>query len=284
MENVYVQNTWIEELNGLELGIMASLNYIKGNNDKFYFSQTILQDILFDDVVNNQRKVKLINDTIQNLINNKFIKILTTYGSGKNTTYVCDTNSVSIQENQTYTYLTLDTFKITSKLNIDMLKYLFAIGATFNNKTRVGYSSIDNICKNYDLNKSTFIRYEKIFEKNKILYIYHHKATTNKNGKIKTPNNNYGEYNNKENVITVANEYLEKIKNQKEDIINQTFEGGRSVKQRYNAFVRGVKYNDKQIKLLIEDCLIYNEFYNNRYKLFHYTSDLNKQLDMNVFK
>lgn len=280
-QKVFIKNQYISELKSDELAIVGALNYLCYDLE-FYFNQQMIQDILYDKVSDDKYLVKTLKKAIDSLIDKEILHVIKTSGSGKNTLYFCSNKNIFVDcDNELYTYINIDTFKSTCSVNVDMVKYLFAIASSFNNDTRVGYKTIDNYCIDFNLNKNTFIKFEKIFLEKKILYIVHHEAYLDEFGDFKRPANNYGEWYNKDNVDKTSKKYLDQILACLKDKKTKSLKDGRSISARYNSFVKGTFKGD--IKKLKEDVDRYNDFYMKRYEKYHNKEDKNKLKDISVF-
>ena len=282
MKNVFVRTDLIKPLTGEELSVVLALNKLC-NDEKFGFDISLLEYTMYNEISNKQRLTDSLIQTVKMLIDKGILKVLNQWGKGKHTFYECTNENIYIDcEKEIYTYFSYDTFVNTNKININMIKTICAIASYFNNDNRVAWADIDTYYNMYDICTTTFKNHIKILEEKKILYIYHHE-TYNINGDIKTPSNNYGEYSNKENVQKVAKEY---IYNNIDVYINpyhNKLKDGRSIKIRYNYFVDGADYSEDKVKLIYEDCIRYNEFYKNRYELYHHKEDKKRLLDLSVF-
>ncbi len=119
-----------------------------------------IQYILFGEVVENKRLNTSITEAINSLSEKSLIDIIAVSGKGKNANYIISNEEVLVDSSKDiYTYIGIDWIKKVS--DVKLLQVLMAITSSFNNFSRVGYNSIDNYCRDYNIAKNTFLRHTK---------------------------------------------------------------------------------------------------------------------------
>lgn len=235
------------------------LNYLYSNkNDYIYFSLNQLIYLLYNDFGNvkyNRAKV-VFKDTINNLISKGIISLISRYsdeyvitskevfisGKGNSTRFV----SIKLNEIQSI-------FSLNNHINkFKLLRYFLVKISTINNKSKLGFTSIETLSSITNIDKSSAISYNDMLEKLCLLIINRHSTNIkHDDGTIKKMNNTY--YRPCDN--SVAKLYFTDNTNTSDsgDIsINR-----RSIKAKYNHFVKGKSRGD--VKELYDLCVRYND-------------------------
>lgn len=95
---------------------------------------------------------------------------------------------------------------LIGSINYNQGIYIDAIGRQKNNF--VGYMSQEYLYKLSGISKNSLIKFNKILEGNKIIYIYHHKKNKQEDdGSYRAVTNHYGRYEDKEDIYKFAIQY-----------------------------------------------------------------------------
>lgn len=117
-------------------------------------------------------------------------------------------------------------------------------------KGLVGFMPISYIAQESGISEQTALSYNTILEDAKIIYIYRHGHTYQDiDGNIKTINNNYGLYENKEEVLGYARGFAR--------MQGYTLQQGdankkRSLAAKYNAMQKGKQYSEEEVQEILD--------------------------------
>lgn len=154
----------------------------------------------------------------------------------------------------------------TSKDRFSLLRYFLNVVSTINNVKKVGFTSIDILSFNSDIQDTVAKRYNAQLEELQIIYIHRFAKCLRIDGDIRKVNNTYGRFADIEIVIKEATEYFETINGLSSIPKITTGDEARSIKQKYNYLVKKIKEN----KIITMDEIInINELiekYNKNYK------------------
>jgi hypothetical protein len=117
-------------------------------------------------------------------------------------------------------------------------------------KGLVGFMPISYIAQESGISEQTALSYNTILEDAKIIYIYRHGHTyQDVDGNIKTINNNYGLYENKEEVLGYANGFA---RMQGYTVHDGDANKRRSLAAKYNAMCKGKQYSEEEVQEILE--------------------------------
>ena len=146
-------------------------------------------------------------------------------------------------------------FQSTAK-PFDVFEFFVCLIGTINNKTKEWHMSQDEMTVYWGYGKGTVNKYLEQLEGLHLIYVYRHRRRR-ADGTFHKLNNSYGRYADKKEIIIAANAYADGVE------CEEFFEtlDRRSIKQRYNAFIKGSKkYKDEsRVKQLYEECIKYNK-------------------------
>lgn len=117
-------------------------------------------------------------------------------------------------------------------------------------KGLVGFMPISYIAQESGVSEQTALSYNTILEDAKIIYVYRHGHTyQDTDGNIKTINNNYGLYENKQEVLGYANGFA---RMQGYTVHDGDTNKRRSLAAKYNAMCKGKQYSEEEVKEILE--------------------------------
>lgn len=162
---------------------VAPYVYIVANQYNKLTTQELLSNMKYE---NNQYNRRWLNQYIEDMINKKVLNGAVV----KSNTYKFKKKHVDLKPGEYYLCEFDDIqqiLNIEDKCNrLDLVGYYGVLCSTINNKSKVGYCFLSKLCELSGLNKSTVIKYNKILEDNKLIYMIHSttKGKPNYYGKI----------------------------------------------------------------------------------------------------
>ena len=173
----YMCNMYIDEINKmiyipkkLPRRCIAPYVYIVAGKKNKLTIQELLQDMNYENTQYNRR---CLNKYIMEIID---LGILSGKQSELNT-YIFNKEGLKLKPGE---YYICDFNNIKQVLNIkdkcnriDLAGYYGILCSTINHKTKVGSCFISKLCDISGLNKSTVLKYNKILEDNKLIYMIH---------------------------------------------------------------------------------------------------------------
>lgn len=202
----------------LQFGVYTALRALYNGN--YADAQIIDTDMLlyslqgnFDDKYKRQI-VKALND----LIDKNEIKLIEKHGYK----YLLDISNYNITKDNFY--ISFDKSEIQKIFLLDkameLLRYFCVVIANTSNKCDeicniYGYTSINTLASTAHISIKTAIKYNKILEDAQLIFVYRQGLNyIDGNGNIKTVNNCYGRYCNKDLIIKAGKEYKQGLVNQ----------------------------------------------------------------------
>lgn len=117
-------------------------------------------------------------------------------------------------------------------------------------KGLVGFMPISYIAQESGISEQTALSYNTILEDAKIIYIYRHGHTyQDLDGKMKTINNNYGLYENKQEILGYASGFA---RMQGYTVQDGDANKRRSLAAKYNAMQKGKHYSEEETQEILE--------------------------------
>ena len=190
-------------------------------------------------------------------------------------------------------------FSIKSVNNFTLLRYFVFIIGTLNwnitvylangeyKNGIVGNFTIDYIAEKVGISTRSAIEYNKILEKEKLLYVYRQKDfVIDEENNIKSLSNIYGRYCDMEYIETFARnqkEYKQSYRYKKNN--QEVSNNKRRLAQMYQQLLkkRGEKYTEQEIREIYEYVLDENEKYNRMYEKSKCEEYLDKIRDTDIF-
>lgn len=116
---------------------------------------------------------------------------------------------LNIENSKYYVTISIDKFSNLGKCGVELFKYYIMFCRQLYDKIYMS-QSLENMSDMFSLDKKTVIKYNKILEEIKIIYIYkYYYVYANSNLRL---NNMYGFYVNKETICEYAEQYIENNK------------------------------------------------------------------------
>lgn len=190
-------------------------------------------------------------------------------------------------------------FKIKNINNFTLFRYFIFLMGTLVGKITVyltngeykngvvGNYTIDYIANKIGISKKTAIEYNKILEKEKLLYVYRQKDfVIDEENNIKSLSNIYGRYCDKEYIEKFANnqkKYKQSYRYKKND--QEVSNNKRRLAQMYQQLLkgRGKKYTKNEILEIYNYVISENKKYENMYEKNKCEDHLNKIRDVDIF-
>lgn len=155
---------------GLPLKYVAPYVYIVANQYNKLTTQELLSGMKYE---NNQYNRRWLNKYITAMIDEK---ILSGELVGSNT-YKFRKKHIDLKPGEYYICEFDDIqqiLNIEDKCNrLDLAGYYGILCSTINNKSKVGHCYLSKLCELSELNKGTVVKYNKILEDNKLIYMIH---------------------------------------------------------------------------------------------------------------
>lgn len=239
-----------EQLSHEAFCLLVALNgLVYKNGSNYCMSYNSIEYYLFGRRGTSREREKVING-IKNLISLGYISIVERFSSYE---AVYDVTKVITDINKEY-YVSITKDELHKIMNIKTQKdkyrifrfFVFLIG-TFNskNKSKVGFLTQEYMSKEFGINIDTFREYNKILEENKLIYVIRHtgdfKKSTDLNGitNIRGVSNTYSRYVDRK----LCEEYAQSVKSNKNYTSRKAASNlSRSIKQKYNAMLKGKEY------------------------------------------
>lgn len=252
-----------KDIDDIDIIIMLILNNMQSISDNSVSYICFDINSIYYRIYNNfnftQRDIKLIKDSINHLIKLGLINVITKHSNN----YVIDSCDVFINTKQEERYISIseDEFRkiVLSSLRFryTLLRYYLNVISTINNKTKVGFTSIMDLARLSFIDKSTALDYNKRLEDMELLYIARSNTIQRyDNGTIKKLSNTYGKFIDKDKVVKNFELHNNNVASSN-GYDNDNFINRRSIKTKYNHFVKGKYRGD--VKELYNLCVLYND-------------------------
>lgn len=190
-EIVAIKNEVIKMCNGMEIGVMLSLNYLCEAGREIMTTNYFIQDILFEEMAGSRRVNDSITQAVEGLHDKGIIKIRKTIGRGNNASYFISNKNVLVDNSEKDGYTYIDMKWVRKVSGVNLLKVLMAIVSSFDSETKVGCDTMNNYCVNFNIVSGTFYNHIKQLEKDGVLYVKRG-GTLNFDGVVKDIPNSYG--------------------------------------------------------------------------------------------
>lgn len=270
--NYFLKNEIVKNENLTSEGLLVYVTLVKMTDNKIpkvYTNISLLEYAIKDDDNSSRAFKDKIKNGLLNLVDNDIIKVKGIID--KNNSLTIDVSKFRINtDSENYVIIKESEINKITTCNEKgyepdkCLKYLINILMTLNNKSFVGYTSIDMLAERTGINRNTAMRYNNLLEILDILYIHRvDKIIRSTDGFVKKINNTYARVENKELAIKESDEYINGFK------FSGSLSGDekRSIKQKYNAFMKkynsGYKFTQEEINIFNEMVKQYNYSYKN---------------------
>lgn len=146
------------------------------------------------------------------------------------------------------------------------LRYYLVLVGTINNKTKVGFTTIETLADKCDISDWIIkTKYNKLLEDLKIIYIHRYDTCMRyEDGTVRKISNTYGRYSDKEYIIENAEMFNDEIMSYSTKL---TGDEARSIKQRYNSLQKKINKGYIPTKEEIDKMNNDIEKYNAKYKV-----------------
>lgn len=246
-------------LNTKHLDILLAISYLsKGtlNENTFCFNISVINKVLYNTFEMTTKKKRDLKETIKYFIEENIIEVIDTDSENYE---IKNTFLVNSKEGN-FTIITLDELRKIAEIKVGkkdtLVNYYLKLLSTINNKTKVGYWTIENLAEDVNISTRTVKDYNKTLEDAELIYIKRFNKTKVVNGKTQRLNNIYGRFEDKYAIDKYAKDRisnLERIEANNKLNANES----KSISKQYNDFVNGTYTGD--VSSLYDKCKLYNK-------------------------
>lgn len=226
------------------------------DDDILYFDIPIINNVLYDSFEMTKKRKADIKKAIEYFEEEQIIKLIKV----ENEHYVIENNFKVNTKDTTFIITSLDELKKLAEIKIGkqdtIVNYYFKLLSTINNKTKVGYWTIQDLAEDVNISTRTVKDYNDILENAKLIYIKRFNKTKVVNGKTQRLNNIYGRFADKYAIDKYAKDRisnLDRIEAGNKLNANES----KSISKQYNDFVNGTYTGD--VSSLYDKCKLYNK-------------------------
>lgn len=226
------------------------------DEDTLYFDIPTINKVLYDSFEMTKKRKADIKKAIEYFEEEQIIKLIKV----ENEHYVIENNFKVNTKDTTFIITSLDELKKLADIKIGkkdtIVNYYLKLLSTINNKTKVGYWTIQDLAEDVNISTSTVKDYNKILEDVELIYIKRFNKTTSINGKVQRLNNIYGRFTDKYAIDKYAKDRisnLDRIEASNKLNANES----KSISKQYNDFVNGTYTGD--VSSLYDKCKLYNK-------------------------
>jgi DNA-binding transcriptional regulator YhcF (GntR family) len=237
---------------------------------------------------------------LKGLLKNKYIVTKELDKDRRSNEWILDLNKLQIdkvknKENKDF-YSSVELDCITSILNSDMKDkipiirfycYLMTTVAKTGDKSGVGFTSYQDMALYTGICRQTISKYMNRLEENKAIYIHRSNDCIVDNGSIREIPNTYGDFANKDKIISVGKTHVENYGENAKRIRSSRQSTTRSASAKYNIILEDLKttgeirYKPEVMKEIYETLIDYNKRYKDEGKGL---KDLSIFRDYNFYK
>lgn len=271
---IYIKNEFVsnDTLGNEAICILAVLNSIthKGCNN-YYMSYNEIGYYLFGRLPSLRERERVING-IKELIDKKYISVSK---AATKTEFIFDLTKLHDSNKKEY-YMSIKAKELQKIMNIrnpkdkyKIFRYFVCLTGTFNKSSKIedkyrgkiGFMNQRYLCQLSNVNVDTLREYNKILEENKLIYIVRHtgdyKKYVNADGESRVSyiSNTYSRYEDRK----LCDEYATKAGGININKFKAKVDHSRSLKQKYNAMLKGKIYSDDVVAEIYEYILEINE-------------------------
>lgn len=246
-------------LNTKHLDVLLAISYLsKGtlNENTFCFNISVINKVLYNTFEMTAKKKRDLKETIKYFIEENIIEVIDTDSENYE---IKNTFLVNSKEGN-FTIITLDELRKISEIKVGkkdtLVNYYLKLLSTINNKTKVGYWTIEDLGEDVNISTRTVKDYNKILEDAELIYIKRFNKTKLVNGKTQRLNNIYGRFTDKYAIDKYAKDRisnLDRIEASNKLNANES----KSISKQYNDFVNGTYTGD--VSSLYDKCKLYNK-------------------------
>jgi hypothetical protein len=250
------------------LAAYIALRYLlKEGIDEYYISLNMLAFILSGEF--KRKTIDSIKLGVSNLIDIKLIRIVNKIST---TEYILDLSDLYLDISKNY-YIKIDSNEVKKimdyKYKFLLLRYFVLLLSMFNHKHKLNgihqldFSSIsiDSMVSQFNMPRSNILSYNQILEEKKILYIHRfNDYIKSDDGSIKSIQNFYSRLEQKDLIISYANQYANALKSEKcnKRTNKQIANKKNSMLQKFNALDKGTSYSNDIIQEIYNFIVEYN--------------------------
>lgn len=241
------------------LDILLTIIYLSKkywDDDTLYLNVPTINKILYNSFEMTKKRELYIKNAIEYFEEEQIIKVI----EAKKENYEIMNNFKVNTKDTTFIITSLDELKKLAELKIGkkdtIVNYYLKLLSTINNKTKVGYWTIQDLAEDVNINISTVKDYNKVLEEAELIYIKHFNKTKTVNGKAQRLNNIYGRFADKDAIEEYAKDRLlnlDRIEASNKLNANES----KSISKQYNDFVNGTYTGD--VSSLYDKCKLYNK-------------------------
>ena len=241
------------------LDILLALSHLAKrfwDEDTLYFDIPTINKILYDSFQMTRKRELYIKNAIEYFQEEQIIKLIEI----ENEHYVIENNFKINTKNTPFIITSIDELKKLAEVKVGkkdtIVNYYLKLLSTINNKTKVGYWTINDLAEDVNISTSTVKDYNKILEDAELIYIKRFNKTKVVNGKTQRLNNIYGRFEDKYAIDKYAKDRisnLDRIEASNKLNANES----KSISKQYNDFVNGTYTGD--VSSLYDKCKLYNQ-------------------------
>lgn len=256
LKAIFITNKF---LNTKHLDVLLAILYLsKGtlNENTFCFNISVINKVLYNTFEMTTKKKRYLKETIKYFIEENIIEVIDTDSENYE---IKNTFLVNSKEDN-FTIITLDELRKIAEIKVGkkdtIVNYYLKLLSTINNKTKVGYWTIEDLAEDISISTRTIIDYNEILENAKLIYIKRFNKTKTVSGKVQRLNNIYGRFADKYAIEEYAKDRisnLDRIEASNKLNANKS----KSISKQYNDFVNGKYTGD--VSSLYDKCKLYNK-------------------------
>lgn len=266
--NIFIEKNKVfnESVSESGLAVYTILRYFyEPNVEQYFISINHLSFIMFKRI-GKRRDIEFIRSGLDNLIENKFIRIVSKNSSFE---YILDLSSINYDIEKDGYYISISLQEVRDILGIKgirkgrLLKYFLTICSCFNNsskieekyKNKIAMVTLETLSNNSKLPYDTCIKYNNLLEKNNLIFIH---RNVNRFGSYDEKNkfNHYCKCND----IDILKEYLKSDSRFDSEMSDSAMSNyNRSMAQKYNALCKGKVYSKNVLREIYDYCVMWNQ-------------------------
>ena len=241
------------------LDILLTIIYLSKkywDDDSLYLNVPTINKILYNSFEMTKKRELYIKNAIEYFEEEQIIKVI----EAKKENYEIMNNFKVNTKDTTFIITSLDELKTLAEIKVGkkdtIVNYYLKLLSTINNKTKVGYWTIEDLAEDVNISTRTVIYYNEILEEAELIYIKRFNNTKSVNGRVQRLNNIYGRFADKYAVEEYAKDRLlnlDRIEASNKLNANES----KSISKQYNDFVNGTYTGD--VSSLYDKCKLYNK-------------------------
>ena len=242
-----------EKLSDQAIATMLIMSGLRNDFDTTVIVPEQIISILYGKLSETERKDRAVKESIQELIKEE---IITPIESKKNMSRFL-TSDLSVGTEGNFTLISIDEFE-KLRDNLKLLRFYLVVVSTINNKSKVGFTTNQELADKSFIDISTVSTYNKTLIEREVLFIYNEHQFVNGQQSANT----YGRYEDKDLIIKNAKEYY----GERNFASGRTMTGDerRRISKQYNDYCKGSFKGD--VEQLKADCKRYNDLTQTNHK------------------